>query len=168
MKKTIRQIADEIGVSKQAIHQKIKKNKELSVRLQPFTSTVDGTIYIDIDGENTLKSSFLKNLDIEQVDANCKQVDVNQYEKNTDERLIEILKNTIQTLQSQLTIKDEQIELLQEELKIERQHSRDQLERVSVLVDQSQQLQLAQLNKISNQIECKANDEKQHWWKRKK
>lgn len=64
MKKTIRQIADEIGVSKQAIHQKIKKNKELSVRLQPFTSTVDGTIYIDIDGENILKSSFLKNLDI--------------------------------------------------------------------------------------------------------
>lgn len=36
--KTIKQLADEFGVSKQAIHQKRKK-EPLSTRLQPFTST---------------------------------------------------------------------------------------------------------------------------------
>ena len=39
MSKTVKQIADELGVSKQAVHQK-RKSKELSTALQPFTSTV--------------------------------------------------------------------------------------------------------------------------------
>ena len=42
MSKTVKQIADELGVSKQAVHQK-RKSKELSTALQPFTSTVDGS-----------------------------------------------------------------------------------------------------------------------------
>lgn len=50
MSKTIRQLAEEIGVSKQAVHQK-RKSKALSIDLQPFTSTVDGMVYIDSDGE---------------------------------------------------------------------------------------------------------------------
>ena len=42
MSKTVKQIADELGVSKQAVHQK-RKSKELSTALQPFTTTVDGS-----------------------------------------------------------------------------------------------------------------------------
>ena len=57
--KTIKQIADEIGVTKQAVHQK-RKSKELLTALQPFTSTVDGVVYISVDGENLIKSAFLK------------------------------------------------------------------------------------------------------------
>lgn len=41
MAKTIKQIVDEIGISKQAVHQK-RKSKLLSTSLQPFTTTVDG------------------------------------------------------------------------------------------------------------------------------
>jgi len=59
--KTIKQIADEIGVSKQAVHQK-RKSKELSTTLQPFTSTVDGVVYISVDGESVIKSAFYKNV----------------------------------------------------------------------------------------------------------
>ena len=36
MSKTVKQIADELGVSKQAVHQK-RKSKELSTALQPLT-----------------------------------------------------------------------------------------------------------------------------------
>lgn len=39
MAKTIKQITDEIGISKQAVHQK-RKSKLLSTSLQPFTTTV--------------------------------------------------------------------------------------------------------------------------------
>ena len=66
MSKTVKQIADELGVSKQAVHQK-RKSKELSTALQPFTSTVDGVVYISVDGENLIKQAFLKN-DRKQVD----------------------------------------------------------------------------------------------------
>ena len=58
--KTIKQLADELGVSKQAVHQK-RKSKELSTILQQFTTIVDGIVYISVDGEKHLKQSFLKN-----------------------------------------------------------------------------------------------------------
>ena len=41
--KTIRQIADEIGVSKQAVFKKIKR-EPLSTSLQGLTATVDGRL----------------------------------------------------------------------------------------------------------------------------
>ena len=46
--KTIRQIADEIGVSKQAVFKKIKR-EPLSTSLQGLTATVDGLV----DGAST-------------------------------------------------------------------------------------------------------------------
>ena len=51
--KTIKEIAEEIGVSKQAIHQKRRK-EPLSTDLQLFTSIVDGVIYITVDGEELI------------------------------------------------------------------------------------------------------------------
>ena len=62
MSKTIKQIADEIGVSKQAIHQRIKRHPELKSRLQPFMSTVGGTVYIAVGGEKIIKSAFEANV----------------------------------------------------------------------------------------------------------
>lgn len=57
--KTVKQIAEELGVSKQAVHQK-RKNKRLSATLQPFTTTIDGVVYIAPEGETLLKQAFLK------------------------------------------------------------------------------------------------------------
>ena len=59
MGKTIRQIAEELGVSKQAVHQK-RKSKGLETALQPFTTTIDGTVYISPEGETLLKQAFIK------------------------------------------------------------------------------------------------------------
>jgi len=58
--KTIKQIANEIGVSKQAIHQKRKK-EPLSTDLQLFTEIIDGVVYVSIDGEKLIKNAFDKN-----------------------------------------------------------------------------------------------------------
>ena len=70
MAKTIKQIADEIGVSKQAVHQK-RKSKALSTALQPFTTTVDGIVYISVDGEKLIKQAFAR----EDRKQECKQID---------------------------------------------------------------------------------------------
>ena len=54
--KTIKEIADEIGVSKQAVWQKIKK--ESSIDLRQFTSKKGNTVYVDVDGQKAIKNAF--------------------------------------------------------------------------------------------------------------
>ena len=56
--KTIRQTAAEIGVTRQAVYQKIKSNKSAVKRLQLYTFTVDSTKYYISDGEKLIKSLF--------------------------------------------------------------------------------------------------------------
>ena len=56
--KTIRQIAHEIGVTRQAVYQKIKSNKSIVKRLQLYTFTIDSTKYYTSDGEKLIKSLF--------------------------------------------------------------------------------------------------------------
>ncbi|MCT0035903.1 HTH domain-containing protein, partial [Lactococcus lactis subsp. lactis] len=51
--KTIKELADEIGVSKQAVWQKIKK--ESSIDLRQFTSKKGNTVYVDVDGQKVIK-----------------------------------------------------------------------------------------------------------------
>lgn len=112
MSKTIKQIADEIGVSKQAVHQK-RKSRELSTALQSFTTTVDGVVYISVDGEKLIKQAFSK--------SDCKQVDgrlsttvdgsfTPSFTPNND--------GEIMFLRSQ-------VERLQGELEKEREHNRE-------------------------------------------
>ncbi|MGF2101002.1 RepB-like protein [Lactococcus lactis] len=54
--KTIKELADEIGVSKQAVWQKIKK--ESSIDLRQFTSKKGNTVYVDGDGQKVIKNAF--------------------------------------------------------------------------------------------------------------
>ena len=54
--KTIKEFADEIGVSKQAVWQKIKK--ESSIDLRQFTSKKGNTVYVDVDGQKVIKNAF--------------------------------------------------------------------------------------------------------------
>ena len=58
MSKSIKQIADEIGVSKQAVFKKIKR-EPLSTSLKQFISTVDGRLMVSVDGEKNNKTSVL-------------------------------------------------------------------------------------------------------------
>ena len=55
--KTIKQIADDIGVTKQAVFYQIKK-PPLSNTLQPFISKVDGVLTVAFDGEKLIKQAF--------------------------------------------------------------------------------------------------------------
>ena len=64
-----------------------------------------------------------------------------------------VLESTIDALKNQLAAKDKQIEDMQkqvdrlyEELAEERKHGREQAEKLAVLVDQAQRLQLAQMH----------------------
>jgi IS30 family transposase len=97
--KTIRQIAEEIGVTKQAIHQKIKK-EPLSTTINEFTSTVDGVIYISVDGIKLIKQAF-----------NLKQPQIIDVKKTStvDGDIVTLLKENLIVLQNQLEEKDRQL-----------------------------------------------------------
>ena len=156
--KTIRQIADEIGVSKQAVFKKIKR-EPLSTSLQGLTATVDGKLMVEVDGEKLIKQAFSEIAPSTTDNQLTVEVD-------GQNRLYEILERELQA-------KNEQIVALQAELSKERQHSREQAERIAVLADQAQRLQLAQMQ--PQQIEdcvAPAEPERQQpepprsWWSR--
>lgn len=167
MSKTIKQIADEIGVSKQAVQKRLSR-KPLCTSVQPYISTIGGTKYIEVVGENLIKSAFLYN-DRQQVVDNL-SIDKNNQCSTDFQPVIDVLQATIDTLQSQLEVKDQQIEKLQQELAEERKHSREQTEKFSILADQAQRLQLAQIASSSEQSPLVEDSKsvKLHWWQRKK
>ena len=55
--KKVKQIANEIGVTRQAIHKKIKR-EPLKTKLQEHISVIDNTLTVSVDGEKLIKSAF--------------------------------------------------------------------------------------------------------------
>ena len=115
--KTIRQIADEIGVSKQAVFKKIKR-EPLSTSLQGLTATVDGRLMVEVDGEKLIKQAFSEiapsttdNQLKGAVDGLVDAPSTKNAEKTAEvDGVISVLQATIDTLQGQLEVKDRQIE----------------------------------------------------------
>ena len=105
--KTIREIADEIGVSKQAVFKKIKR-EPLSTSLRGLTSTVDGRLTVSVDGEKLIKQAFSQ--DVPSTDHQPVDGVVDGQVDGPVDGMIAVLQATIDTLQGQLEVKDRQIE----------------------------------------------------------
>ena len=117
--KTIRQIADEIGVSKQAVFKKIKR-EPLSTSLQGLTATVDGRLMVEVDGEKLIKQAFSEitpSTTDNQLPGAVDGASTKNAEKTVEvDGVISVLQATIDTLQGQLEVKDRQIAKLTEAL----------------------------------------------------
>ena len=139
--KTIRQIADEIGVSKQAVFKKIKR-EPLSTSLQGLTATVDGRLMVEVDGEKLIKQAFSGN------ETETKNANQSQTENHEVSDLVSVLHTTISVLKAELEAKDRQIEKLQ------------------MLLDQEQQLHALTAQQIKELPEQKEPDmtEEKKWW----
>lgn len=103
--KTIKQIADEIGVSKQAVFKKIR-SEPLSTSLQQLMVTVDGKLMVSVDGEILIKRAF------SQKEPST---------KNLDGAVVDVLLQQSEMLRKELEIKNEQIAQLQKLLDQEQQ-----------------------------------------------
>lgn len=120
--KTIKQIADELGVSKQAVWQRVKRSSELSAMLDEHSNSINGTIHVDDTLEQLIKSQYPDRNNTETVDETAVNVDetsvnntetVDETAVNVDvNALIASLQNSLDTLQQQLTAKDKQIDSL--------------------------------------------------------
>ena len=100
--KTIRQIAEEIGVSKQAVQKRIAR-EPLYTRLSPYLYTEKGTKYIGKAGESIIKSAFNKN------EPTTSSIDASIDETNNQNTQMDIV---INMLKEELEIKNEQIKEL--------------------------------------------------------
>ena len=112
--KTIRQIADEIGVSKQAVYKRYRG--KLYTVCAPYAHTVQGVLYLSEQAETLIKQDFLQN-DCSN-GAHTERSIGAVPEQSQEAGMVAVLQATIDTLQGQLEVKDRQIEKLMEALVI--------------------------------------------------
>ena len=114
MTKTIKQIADEIGVTKQAVYKRFKG--KLNAACAPYAHTVDGILYLDEVGEQIIKDDFgntyCSNRDILER-SNGAPIGAPQNDCSKTEYVAEI------------EFLRRQIDRLQDELEKEREHNRE-------------------------------------------
>lgn len=108
--KTIRQIADELGVSKQAVYKRFKG--KLHTVCAPYAHTEQGVLYLEEQGKTLIKQDFLQ--DDRSIgahtDTHTERSNGAVLEQGQQANLMAVLQATIDTLQGQLEVKDRQIE----------------------------------------------------------
>lgn len=108
--KTIKQLADEIGVSKQAIFYRINK-PPLSNELSSLMTKENGSLMVSFDGQKLIREAFLEN--------DRQTFDDKESSKHLflfDDSLIQVLQTELGEKNKQLSEKDCQIKSLQENI----------------------------------------------------
>lgn len=148
--KSIKQIADELGVSKQKVYRYIKNHGIEEVNQDCINETHQriGTKYYDEVAENLIKQGFGGENASNEAHQEC-----------INDTVIDTLLMQIETLQKELNVKNEQIG-----------EKDKQIFDTLKALDQAQQLQAMAENRIklleSKQEEEKSVEpEKKHWWK---
>ena len=110
--KTIRQIADEIGVSKQTVYKRYKG--KLYTVCAPYAHTEQGVLYLSEQAETLIKQDFLRDgcPNGSHTDTHTERSIGAVPEQSQEAGVVAILQATIDTLQGQLSVKDKQIEEL--------------------------------------------------------
>lgn len=139
--KTIKQIADELGISKQKVYRFIVRNHITA------SGEVKQSKLYDEEAENLIKQAFLEN---KQHQKSHHEADQKRACDTVSEAVIELLRQELERKNEQLKEKDQQIAQLQK------------------LIDQEQQLRMVTEQKFLL-LEEKAQEkvdipEKKQWW----
>ena len=164
--KTIKEIADEIGVSKQAVWQKIKK--ESSIDLRQFTSKKGNTVYVDVDGQKAIKNAFFNKTSTKKrqqkvfVDDNVNNSVDGNPEGNEE---ILFLRNLVSELQSE---KKELHKLLDQQQRLALQDKKlleEYKEEINELKSLTTQSTSANSSKVVDETkDIEINNKKRRWW----
>lgn len=154
---TIKQIADDLRVSKQAVWQRVKRSGELSAMLQDHSETINGTIHVDEVLERQIKELYPERNNPETVD----ETTINSVETIGEtsgivdvNTLIDTLQRTVDALQQQLTAKDKQIDELTAMLKA----SQDQQATLVTALSAAQALHAGTIQTIANSNDLSSNN----------
>ena len=127
-RKSIVDLSREMGISRQAIHQRIKQ-EPLSLTLKDNIFYAGKKMFVDDEGEKIIRQAYfnkssenLDNIDeiVDKVDEKTKEMSILSTKTvNIDNEIIKLLQQNISILQQQLEIKDKQIEELAATVKIQ-------------------------------------------------
>lgn len=101
--KTIKQLADEIGVSKQAVWQRMKR-EPLSTSLRQLTTTKGKAVYVKAEGESLIKQAFQDAPSIKPSSVDDKQP------STLDAELVAILRDELRLKNDQIKSQSRQLE----------------------------------------------------------
>lgn len=138
--KTIKQIADELGIDKQKVYRFVKKNHINEVHHEALQK--NDVKYYDEVAESLIKSAFLES-----------EVHHEALQSTSNDAVIDVLLMQSEALQKELEIKNRQIEELTKMLSDNQK-----------LLDQAQQLHALSEKKI---LLLEESNQKKHWWQRK-
>lgn len=149
MSKTIKQIADEIGVSKQAVQKRIAR-EPLYTSLYPYISTKKGTKYIVEAGETLIKQAF------QEKTATTQNSDV------ADNVHTQVADSVYTILQRELDSKNQIIEQQQQSIR----ELTSALENTTASLQAAQALHAGTLQQ--QQLRLEENNKKKRWqfWKK--
>ena len=169
--KTIKEIADEIGVSKQAVWQKIKK--ESSIDLRQFTSKKGNTVYVDVDGQKAIKSAFFNKTSTTKrqqkvfVDDNVNNSVDGNPEGNEE---ILFLRNLVSELQSEkkelhkLLDQQQRLALQDKKLLEEYKEEINELKSLMVPVREDEKESVARKSNDIDKIKEEPEKKNKKWW----
>ena len=170
--KTIKELADEIGVSKQAVWQKIKK--ESSIDLRQFTSKKGNTVYVDVDGQKVIKNAFFNKTSTKKrqqkvfVDDNVDNSVDDNPEGNEE---ILFLRNLVSELQSEKKelhkLLDQQQRLALQDKKLLEEYKEEikELKSLMVPVRKDNKDPMVQKSKDIDNTKEELHTKNKKWWK---
>ena len=142
--KTIKQIADELGIDKQKVYRFVKKNHINEVHREALQK--NDVKHYDEVAESLIKSAFLESEAHHEAHHEALQT-------TSNDAVIDVLLMQSEALQKELEIKNRQIEELTKMLADNQK-----------LLDQAQQLHALSEKKI---LLLEESNQKKHWWQRK-
>ena len=142
MDKTIPQIANEIGVSRQAVWYKIK-NKKYADEIKKHSHKVGKKFFIDEEGTQILKNAFMQDeFNVRENDTNIEnklKQNIKVKEKN-DGQIFDILKEQLTAMNKHNEELTKELNQLSKELSKEREHSRILADKLAELAANAQKL----------------------------
>lgn len=127
MAKTIKQIADELGISKQAVFKRID-----NLGLRSKLTKIDNQLMVEKEQENMIKSAFSEKQPSTKPSTSLQLETVN-------DAVVDVLLNQSEMLKNELKIKNKQIEELNKRLE-ENQKLLDQQQKLHAMTEQKIQL----------------------------
>lgn len=133
---SIKQVAEELGVSKQSVMKYIDK---LGLR---ETLIVSGNAYFLSDKDKAaIKAEFERKTANQTTTKSTTYRQPNDNQTTTElSNIVDLLQKNLEILQQQLTEKDNQIQALTADIEKERQHNRELAESITELTAQAQKL----------------------------
>lgn len=149
MEKTIKEMAQELGLTKQQVYRFVKKNCINEVHQEAHQS--GGVKRYDETAQQLVREHFCK-----------KEVHQNHINEVHQNHINDAVSGELrQAYEARIAAQAREIERLHEELEAERAHSRELADKLAVLADQAQRLQLASMPK-----QLEADNDRPSLWRR--